>query len=148
MIADIRKAIEAAIVTMRVANGFTVDIIEDNVKQIYNAESMSLRSDGDYPKVFVMLQDGTNEAEPSSRYFRTAAFVIVFVLKRLIDDVLPLKERVENAVDDFHRLFAENSTLSGLIQNCHLENYTTDSGVADPEGIAVMRVAASYYLRQ
>jgi hypothetical protein len=143
---DINAKIKSMVTTMTVDNGYSLNITSNKIIGPNDYEA-NHTDPNFYPKVLIYLEDGQSAKRPSRRIDKCVTYVVVIILRALPEsdpEYVPLEDRMEDLVDDFHELFEKNPDLTGLVTDSHVKQYTTDSGVSDPEGIALFWLQVEY----
>ena len=145
-ISEIRAALEAALLTVTVENGYSLTIQDGHIYRKNLPAVTNDQTDSKYPKFFLVIDSGSNQGLPSNRFEKTINYILGIVLKDLKDpEAYPLQKRIEDAIDDIERLSVEQSTLNDTVNEFNVRNYTTDSGVLYPEAVALVFIELKYF---
>lgn len=146
---QIRTAIEAALKTITVGNGYSFTVPPTNIYDCWNSEIVARTKDTDYPKLFLLTEGASHQDRASGRVEKELVFSVIVVLKFLKQPLeVAVRQRIENVIDDVERCIHENKTLGNLVETMELTDYTTDSGMSYPEAVAVFTVKTLYFVER
>ena len=146
---QIRVALEDAIKTITIANGYSIDIPAAKIYNCWDSNIVARTKDTDYPKVFVLTEGAMHSDRASGRVEKNLQFSVIFVLKFLNQlGEQPVRARIETVIDDFELCVHRNKTLGNLVESMEITDYTTDSGMSYPEAIAVFMVDCDFYTQR
>lgn len=147
-IKQIREALKTVLQKIRVAQGYSVDILPAAMKRNFSAKSIAQRQDGDYPKIFVQIDSGDNKPKPSGRYEKEIIFIVIAVVKKQAPADPDPEDAISDLIDDIDKVINANDTLENTVIDAQVENFTTDSGVLNPEGVALIQVKVLYHVQR
>jgi hypothetical protein len=140
----LRDQLAKLVKSITVANGYSTDLVSKNVFKVYAPARLQDKSDGSYPKAFIVTDNGTRTRLAASQKDRVTNFLVVFVGKVVAkgadNDPLATEALAFNFVDDLEKACDANDTLYGFVFNVEMTNFTTDSGFTYPEAVAVCHV--------
>ena len=143
---SIRAALEDALKTITIANGYSLDISSSHIYNCWDSRIVSKTTDTDYPKLFVLTEGGTTSPQAAGRTEKEIQFSLILVLKFLNQvGETPVRTRIESAIDDIEKCLDTNRHLGNLVENMEITDYSTDSGFSYPEAIAVFTVKTLHY---
>jgi len=141
---QIREALEYVLKRLKTTNGYSLDLPDDHIYRVHNAEFYNNTSDDAYPKAFIYLADQNYTDSPSRRVERMAYYTITLVLKEL-NDGSDLLTRIEHFTEDLADALDHYKTLGGCAVSARLTDMSTDQGVNYPEGVAVFTIEVRYH---
>jgi hypothetical protein len=125
---------------------YQTNLPNTNIYGSFSKNILRKTQDVDYPKCSVVFDEKTNVQNPGMRSFQTFSFMLIFVHKQkkpgVGDDANVLAEKF---IEDIERLVALNHDLFGTVHNITMRDATTDSGYAEPEGVAVIALQIEVY---
>lgn len=142
-ITQVRQKIIEAMKTIKIANGYSMDIPDDKILSLYSTSFWDNTRDDAYPKCFLYLTDQEHRDRPSYVVDRVALFAIVFALKE-VNPLFSVQEQIEGLIEDFCKLTHKNKTLGGCATSVEVVELSTDGGVNHPEAVAVITLKVTY----
>lgn len=135
-LSTIRSSIATLVKTLDVSNGNAVTANAALVFTAFDAKQLNNKTDlADYPKFFIITDTGAFSPSTSGTFNRSVKMLLVAVLKFKDSTPETMADTIDLLLKDLNKLFADNNTLGGLVQDCYLGEFTTDSGLTHPEGI-------------
>jgi hypothetical protein len=134
----------AVLKLIKTASGYNINVPNDHFYSVFNTEVMNKQKDGDYPKMFIVTDEGRSSQEVSGRQELILNFLVIGVVKKISANDDP-QALIEKLIEDIEKAIRLNDTLMGSVQNAEVTGFTTDSGASYPEGIAVLRVETVRY---
>jgi hypothetical protein len=122
---------------------YTTVIPDDtaSIKRIfYKAKEDANARDNTYPKFFIFVDGGKQQKMPSRQVRDVISFDVMGIFKKNSLVNVDPSEQAESFVDDMSKFIANNDTLGGYVEDAGMGEFTTDSGTADPEAIAFVKV--------
>lgn len=132
-----------------------------HVKERFDAAWLGQKGDTQYPKAFIILDDGAQRLEASGRAARQTSFLVMFVCKQgpTSEDGSPVlsadapfgwpygseSEQVSQFIQDFDLALKADDTLGGTVMEARMEGFVSDSGLAHPEGAVWIKVEVEYH---
>lgn len=126
-----------------IADGYSLTLTAANIREQFSRNAMENQDDSQYPKVFVMVDDGGIDEEVSSRARKHLNFLVILVLKRTAENDVP-QDRLNDFVDDVDKVISLNTTLDNTVEDASVTYWNVDGGVCDPEAIGIVRIEALY----
>jgi hypothetical protein len=145
-LSEIVTGLSDALKTVKTANGYQTDLPDANIYSSYTDTFKAAKADDKYPKACILLDEGDPAVGLSGSSEENVAFIVVFITKKLSKVDAEPQEKLLKFIEDVRKLFKENNNLSGLVTEICLGTYTTDAGIAHPEGAVVIRLPVRYYL--
>jgi hypothetical protein len=145
---QVREALQAGLLTITTANGYGITILPKNLYKTYTAGVMNNKKDGDYPKVFVLLDKGDNKKMPSNRYEKLVTYIVIIVTRALASETLTPQEKIEGIIEDVDAMLHANDTLGTKVTDATLVGFTSDSGNVHPEASAAFKIECLYYVQR
>ena len=146
------STIQANLITVmkliKTAGGYATEIPDVNIYSEFTEDIVGQTDDADYPKLFVVLDQGIVGEGLSEEDVVEVSFMVIVVDKDLngIGET-PLSQKVANVIDDVKRALRLNDDLLGSVNHIRVTEFTTDAGYSHPEGVVVLRLSASVYDR-
>lgn len=136
---EIRDQLVTLIRTIQTSAGYLNNFDSTKVYKKWDSALAASEVDTDFPKTFVMLEQGSQQAGMGGEYTENLGITIIHVVKAIAsnDDSQAM---VESALKDFSRFFSLQRTLGGFVQSADLVEFATDGGILSPEGTLALRV--------
>lgn len=151
-ITELRLKLLDAFKMIKIANGYSLDIPDCNIRPNFDPKFKDQKDTEDYPKVMLILDDGVIGNLPSRRKEKELIFFAVLVDKAHLGPDgetydQPAESKVEALIEVVDRLTAMNPTLGDFVMSFSTDGFTTDSGYTHPEGTAVVRLKLEYQVQ-
>ena len=111
-----------------------------------SAEAMSTK-DAAYPKAVIAFDGGISKLMVGRATERSVVADLVFTFKSTKSNQTDPTEQAESCYEDMEAILSADRTLGGLVTSVVLEEWTTDSGYAAPEGLCLCRLRINYSYR-
>lgn|SRR3990167_8067544 len=141
---DIRTAIKTLLKTLKTANGYSTNLPDDHIYDVFDPDKVADKDDTTYPKAFLVSDDGTYQKMPANRIRRQNNYSLIVIVKTLATG-LAASEKIELLIEDVEDLLLSDDTLGNLVQDISLTRFITDSGYAAPEGAAVFKIKVDFF---
>lgn len=142
---QVKDAIKATVATLNTTGGAAVTLPVEKIYTVYTDKKANTTNDADYPKTFIMADSGDSAKQPSGRSLRKDTFRVVVVLKENANGMTAVHDKILQLVDDFERLFNDNSTLGNIVEDVEFKGYSTDGGATHPEAILLLTLSIEWY---
>jgi hypothetical protein len=139
-IAEVRTALTETLKLINGAGQYTTSLATAKFPKKF---SLVATRDADYPKVYILTNEGTHRLEPGRSQWKEVSFLIVLVDKAIGDED-DVASRLENRIDDVITCLTLNDDLGGKVQEALIGDWTTDAGTVHPEAVALIRVDTKY----
>lgn len=143
-LALIRAKLADVLKTIKTAGGFLTNIVDANVHLKYDKTIADSNKDTDFPKVFIVINAGNSTQLTSNRSEEEIAYSVIVIFKALTATQDP-NLMCENLREDVKQAILNNRTLSGLVEYCWMDGFSTDGGYLFPEGAIVFKISCKYY---
>lgn len=140
----VRTAFDALLKSIKVTNGYQLDLPDDRIYPYYNQGVVDSQLEGSYTRVSFWLSDGS--LNPLPQHGASLEFYIGFVLQlianpAIVGEDVSVQSRLEKHLADLYRMIGNNNTLQGTVTVAHLSEFHLDGGVKYPEGVLVGMVS-------
>lgn len=132
-----------------------------HVKDRFDAAWLGRKADTEYPKAFVILDDGAQKLQAAGRAVRRTSFIVMFVCKEgpKNEDGSPVisadasfgwqygseAEQISRFIEDLDAALKVDDTLGGLVMEARMEGFVSDAGLAHPEGAVWVKVEVEHH---